>query len=54
MDFETGLGRTIDWYRANSRVGRARAQRRVPHLLREELRQPRDRERVKLLHASGD
>ena len=54
MDFETGLGRTIDWYRANSALGRARAQRGLSHLLRKELRQSGDRERVKFLHASGD
>jgi dTDP-glucose 4,6-dehydratase len=29
VDFETGLARTIDWYRANAAVGGARAQRRV-------------------------
>ena len=39
MDFEAGLARTIDWYRAQHGLGGARAQRRVPRLLRTQLRQ---------------
>jgi hypothetical protein len=38
MDFETGLKRTIEWYRANSAVGGARAERRVSGVLRAQLR----------------
>jgi len=39
VDFETGLARTIEWYRANAH-GRPRAQRRVSELLRAQLREP--------------
>ena len=36
--WETGLAKTIDWYARERRLGRARAQRRLPRLLREAVR----------------
>ena len=41
VDFEAGLARTIEWYRANAAWIDARAQRRVPRVLRTELRRSR-------------
>ena len=38
MDFESGLARTIDWYRAKPGMGAARKVRRVPEILYPQLR----------------
>ena len=41
MPFEAGLRATIDWYRAQRRLDRAREIRRVSELLPAQLREPR-------------
>ena len=40
MEFEEGLARTIDWYRANGDWVRGVKSERIPHLLRAQLRKP--------------
>ena len=40
VQFEDGLARTIDWYRKNADWVARVLERRIPHVLREELREP--------------
>ena len=54
MNFETGLARTIDMVSRQLGLGGARAQRRLSHLLRKQLRQSQRPAASSIAYARGD